>query len=760
MIDLSNFDTGNVTNMSYMFYNCSKLTTLDVSNWNTSKVTYMNYMFQSCSSLTTIDVSKWDTSKVTDMSSMFYGCSKLTTLDLSNWNTNNVTGMSSMFQNCSSLTTIDVSNWNTSNVTTMYRMFSGCSSLTTLDLSNFDSKLTTIDVSKWDTSKVTDMSYMFEGCSSLTTLDVSNWNTSNVTDMYYMFYGCSSLTTLDVRDWNTSNVTNMGYMFYNCSKLTTLDVSDWNTSNVIGMSYMFLNCSKLTKLDVSSWNTGNVTNMSSMFQECSSLTELNLSNFNTSKVTNMKRMFFQCDRLSKLVLCNWDTSNVTSMEAIFFRTGNLQVIYVGPNWTTKNLTDTTNIFLGSGVSSVTQSDNCEVDAMSLSLTSLSDNNSISLIANADTNVMNYSFSNDNGETWVNSNSNVYTFDNLNVNSIYNTQIRANLSNGQSKIVSKVITTSSLEKPSFKENGNIVTITYPEGCGNGLTCTYQKDNGSIVNVTSNSVNVNFIDSGSLVATVSDGNNTVSSSYTVTVLQKVGGQEVEIVTTGDGLYADEYENGKYTYKGTNPNNYITFNNEMWRIISIDSNGLIKIMRNESIGNRAFYSGDNNAWETSDIKTYLNDTYLPTITANQDKIVPHTWSIGKVTFGNRNLAGQINDENENQSQSASIGMITVSEYLRANTNIEQCGNFSLNDNQPLTCKTTNWMYNIVPSDGFLWTISSKTDPFGSNNLGTTVSGNGSFSSTTVNYRAGVSPALYLISSTKLLGTGTQTDPYKIVN
>ena len=42
--------------------------------------------------------------------------------------------------------------------------------------------------------------------------------------------------------------------------------------------------------------------------------------------------------------------------------------------------------------------------------------------------------------------------------------------------------------------------------------------------------------------------------------IGEQPVEVVTTGDGLYKDEYEEGKYTYKGANPNNYITFNNEM--------------------------------------------------------------------------------------------------------------------------------------------------------------------------------------------------------
>ena len=149
--------------------------------------------------------------------------------------------------------------------------------------------------------------------------------------------------------------------------------------------------------------------------------------------------------------------------------------------------------------------------------------------------------------------------------------------------------------------------------------------------------------------------------------IGGQEVEIVESGDGLYVDEYEVGKYTYKGANPNNYITFNNETWRIISVEADGTIKIMRNESIGNRAFDSGNSNAWETSDIKAYLNDTYLPTITTNQDKIVSHTWSIGGVTSGNSDLADQINDENGTQSQSASVGMITASEYLRANSNIE---------------------------------------------------------------------------------------------
>lgn len=53
--------------MSYMFAYCSKLTNLDVSNWDTSNVTNMSEMFWYCSKLTT-DCSSWDVSKVTNHS--------------------------------------------------------------------------------------------------------------------------------------------------------------------------------------------------------------------------------------------------------------------------------------------------------------------------------------------------------------------------------------------------------------------------------------------------------------------------------------------------------------------------------------------------------------------------------------------------------------------------------------------------------------------------------------------------------------------
>ena len=167
-------------------------------NFNTSKVTYMSYMFYNCSSLTSLDFSSFNTSNVTNMKNMFWDCSSLTSLDLSSFNTSKVTNMSYMFYNCSSLTGLDLSSFNTSKVTDMGSMFSSCSSLTSLDLSSFN------------TSNVTDMSFMFFSCSSLTGIDLSSFNTSKVTDMSYMFYNCKKLTTqINIMNTGTTSYSNM-----------------------------------------------------------------------------------------------------------------------------------------------------------------------------------------------------------------------------------------------------------------------------------------------------------------------------------------------------------------------------------------------------------------------------------------------------------------------------------------------------------------------------------------------------------------------
>ena len=276
-LDLSNFDTSNVTDMSKMFQS-SKATTLDVSNFDTSNITDMSRMFDR-SQATTLDLSNFDTSNVTDMSWMFWG-SKATTLDVSNFNTSKVTNMNCMFSS-SQATTLDVSNFDTSNVMDMGGMF-------------YYSQATTLDVSNFDTSKVTNMGSMFVN-SKATTLDVSNFDTSNVTNMNNMF-AYSQATTLDVSNFDTSKVTNMSYMFSD-SKATTLDVSNFDTSKVTNMGYMFSD-SKATTLDVSNFDTSNVTDMGYMFYNSTNLKTIYVSNkFNTDKVTYSTNMFSGCTNL-------------------------------------------------------------------------------------------------------------------------------------------------------------------------------------------------------------------------------------------------------------------------------------------------------------------------------------------------------------------------------------------------------------------------------------------------------------------------------
>ena len=90
-------------NMSHMFSACKSLTNIDLSSFDTSNVTDMSYMFRFCEALTNIDLSSFDTSNVTDMSDMFSCCEALTNINLGSFDTSNVTDMSDIFKGCDNL---------------------------------------------------------------------------------------------------------------------------------------------------------------------------------------------------------------------------------------------------------------------------------------------------------------------------------------------------------------------------------------------------------------------------------------------------------------------------------------------------------------------------------------------------------------------------------------------------------------------------------------------------------------------------------
>ena len=379
---LEYLNTEKVTNMSYMFFNCSSLTSLDVTHFNTAKVTNMNRLFAYCSSLTSLDVTHFNTAKVTNMNSMFDSCSSLTSLDVTYFNTANVTGMNNMFYSCSALTTIYASdNSVTDKVEYSYNMFYDCTSLkgTTLEYvasktdhnyancgtdgyftpgcgyAEFDNATGTLtfrykgvkpegayDLNVgitdpgWRTHKneikkvVFDASfanarptscyYWFYECKNLVNIEgIENLNTEKVTNMDLMFASCSALTSLDVTKFNTAKVRNMYSMFMKCSGLKSLDVTNFDTGNVISMAYMFYGCSALTSLDLTIFNTAKVMDMCFMFKKCSGLTSLNLTKFNTAEVTDMSQMFNECSALTTIYASDeFVTTNVETGSNMFF----------------------------------------------------------------------------------------------------------------------------------------------------------------------------------------------------------------------------------------------------------------------------------------------------------------------------------------------------------------------------------------------------------------------------------------------------------
>jgi surface protein len=153
--------------MGYMIYGCKLLTSFDVSNFNTGNVTNMEAMFQGCQSIVSI-INNFDVGKVKYMKYLFYNCINLTEVHVDEWNTSNVTDMGYAFNNCQSLKSLDLSKWNVSTVFSFFAMFENCKSIKELNLSNFK------------TNNNTNMDYMFTNCTNLTLISMNDSDCNSV----------------------------------------------------------------------------------------------------------------------------------------------------------------------------------------------------------------------------------------------------------------------------------------------------------------------------------------------------------------------------------------------------------------------------------------------------------------------------------------------------------------------------------------------------------------------------------------------------
>ena len=140
LIDLRNLDTSLLTTTESMFYGV-EVATINISNMNTSNVANMSYMFGDKVGggnpyIREIILDGINTSNVTTMEGMFEGLSMIKKFDLNSLNTKNVKNMEGMFSLQLSIEELDLKNFDTSNVVNMRGMFSECPKLKTIYVSD------------------------------------------------------------------------------------------------------------------------------------------------------------------------------------------------------------------------------------------------------------------------------------------------------------------------------------------------------------------------------------------------------------------------------------------------------------------------------------------------------------------------------------------------------------------------------------------------------------------------------------------------
>ena len=266
----SEFCTGSDASSMFAFFN--RLEAIEnLSRLETDDAVNMEGMFNqygadtSMLALRELDLSGFNTANVTSFRSMFNTCSKLEKLDLTGFNTASATSFAMMFCRCEALSDLRIGSFVTASATTMYGMFYDCSSLRTLDVSSFT------------TEAVTDMSYMFKNCKSLKSLDLSRFNTAKVTNMDNMFGDNEERETLLLgAGFTTASVTNMRGLFQNNRKMQTFD-HQFDVSSCTNLAHMFAGCSSILSLDLRSFDLSSATVLDCMFHRLPSLLEMKLS---------------------------------------------------------------------------------------------------------------------------------------------------------------------------------------------------------------------------------------------------------------------------------------------------------------------------------------------------------------------------------------------------------------------------------------------------------------------------------------------------
>ena len=283
------------------------------------------------------------------------------------------------------------------------------------------------------------------------------------------------------------------------------------------------------------------------------------------------------------------------------------------------------------------------------------------------------------------------------------------------------------------------------------------------------------------------NTISTTYLNNYIINLAG-----TTQGTGQVVQE--NG-YRYEGKNPNNYIWFNNELWRIIGVfdeashgvSGQNLVKIIRADSIGGLAWHKSNTNDWKASSLmnllnvayynsqngtggeycygysttvpagncdytETGINDTYRPMI----EKV---TWHLGGYSSTSATAEAFYGYERGTTVYSGRpttatgyIGLMYPSDYGYSVLSSSCARTTNLGSYNKATCAGQSWLY----GQGYEWTITPRSS---SSSYVYDLNLSGSLAYPYAYRGYSVRPVLYLDSSVYVIdGNGSISDPYII--
>ena len=348
-------------------------------------------------------------------------------------------------------------------------------------------------------------------------------------------------------------------------------------------------------------------------------------------------------------------------------------------------------------------------------------------------------------------------------------------------------TSGIKEGDVLKQGTSSTLSVKVTYSNSVTSQPTNLDASLT------VTLDFVQSdGSSGSTGGDTSNTAAEML-----------KAKVVTSGDGLYADSTEAGRYIYRGANPDNYVKLGDDMYRIIAVESDNTLKVIKNGSIGDRAFDTSNArystistdycnssqgcNVWGSktttlnrngrnvtrmkreiggdlynlnlpdaeATLNTYLNNEWYSGLNNSvQSLIVSHMFNVGLVTENETDLLNTIEQEQE-YKWNGKIGLMNVSDYVKASTN-SVCTSVNAYYNTS-SCynnsATHNWIFASLGST-YSWTIAPWSGDVTCCFL--VIEDGQLYDEGIVDSNNIVVPVFFLNSNITLSGTGTSSDPY----